>query len=45
MIYLPGLDEDRELGTGAFEITEARRLLEGEVAAVTATELDEAQLA
>lgn len=29
--------EGRECGTGAFEITEARRLLEGEVAAVAAT--------
>ncbi|MCW4461928.1 FadR family transcriptional regulator [Sphingomonas sp. BT-65] len=36
---------DRELDIGAFEITEARRLLEGEVAAVAATEIDEAQLA
>lgn len=35
---------DRELDIGAFEITEARRLLEGEVAAVAATEIDEAQL-
>lgn len=33
-----------ELDIGAFEITEARRLLEGEVAAVAATEIDEAQL-
>ncbi len=38
-------DADRELDIGAFEITEARRLLEGEVAAVAATEIDEAQLA
>jgi DNA-binding FadR family transcriptional regulator len=36
---------DRELDIGAFEITEARRLLEGEVAAVAATEIDEEQLA
>lgn len=36
--------EDRELDIGAFEITEARRLLEGEVAAVAATEIDETQL-
>ncbi|UUL84010.1 FadR/GntR family transcriptional regulator [Sphingomonas qomolangmaensis] len=35
---------DRELDIGAFEITEARRLLEGEVAAVAATEIDEPQL-
>lgn len=34
-----------ELDIGAFEITEARRLLEGEVAAVAATEIDESQLA
>ncbi|MBM6577232.1 FadR family transcriptional regulator [Microvirga sp. SRT01] len=38
-------DADRELDIGAFEITEARRLLEGEVAAVAATEIDAAQLA
>ena len=38
-------DIDRELDIGAFEITEARRLLEGEVAAVAATEIDDAQLA
>ena len=38
-------DTDRELDIGAFEITEARRLLEGEVAAVAATEINEAQLA
>jgi GntR family transcriptional regulator, transcriptional repressor for pyruvate dehydrogenase complex len=38
-------DADRELDIGAFEITEARRLLEGEVAAVAATEIDEEQLA
>ena len=38
------IDEDKELDIGAFEITEARRLLEGEVAAVAATEIDEAQL-
>lgn len=38
-------DMDRELDIGAFEITEARCLLEGEVAAVAATEIDEAQLA
>ncbi|GAA0735159.1 FadR/GntR family transcriptional regulator [Sphingomonas japonica] len=38
-------DMDRELDIGAFEITEARRLLEGEVAAVAATEIDEPQLA
>ncbi|WP_338057299.1 FadR/GntR family transcriptional regulator [Sphingomonas corticis] len=36
---------DDELDIGAFEITEARRLIEGEVAAVAATEIDEAQLA
>jgi len=36
---------ERELDIGAFEIIEARRLLEGEVAAVAATEIDEAQLA
>lgn len=36
---------DRELDIGAFEITEARRLLEGEVAAVAATEIEEEQLA
>lgn len=36
---------DQELDIGAFEITEARRLLEGEVAAVAATEITEAQLA
>jgi len=36
---------DQELDIGAFEITEARRLLEGEVAAVAATEIDEPQLA
>ena len=35
---------DTELDIGAFEITEARRLLEGEVAAVAATEIDEEQL-
>jgi len=35
---------EQELDIGAFEITEARRLLEGEVAAVAATEIDEAQL-
>lgn len=39
------VDVDEELDIGAFEITEARRLLEGEVAAVAATEIDEAQLA
>ncbi|VVS96473.1 GntR family transcriptional regulator [Sphingomonas sp. EC-HK361] len=38
-------DIDEELDIGAFEITEARRLVEGEVAAVAATEIDEAQLA
>lgn len=38
-------DTDRALDIGAFEITEARRLLEGEVAAVAATEINEAQLA
>jgi GntR family transcriptional regulator, transcriptional repressor for pyruvate dehydrogenase complex len=37
-------DADRELDIGAFEITEARRMLEGEVAAVAATEIDEPQL-
>ncbi len=36
---------DQELDIGAFEITEARRLLEGEVAAVAATEIDEPRLA
>lgn len=35
---------DQELDIGAFEITEARRLLEGEVAAVAATEITEQQL-
>lgn len=35
---------DRELDIGAFEIIEARRMLEGEVAAVAATEINEAQL-
>jgi DNA-binding FadR family transcriptional regulator len=35
----------QDLDIGAFEITEARRLLEGEVAAVAATEIDEPQLA
>jgi DNA-binding FadR family transcriptional regulator len=35
---------DQELDIGAFEITEARRLLEGEVAAVAATEITEEQL-
>lgn len=35
---------DQELDIGAFEITEARRLLEGEVAAVAATEIGEEQL-
>lgn len=39
------VDANRELDIGAFEITEARRLLEGEVAAVAATEIDAAQLA
>lgn len=34
-----------EYDIGAFEIIEARRLVEGEVAAVAATEIDEAQLA
>lgn len=34
-----------ELDIGAFEIIEARRLLEGEVAAVAATEIGDAQLA
>lgn len=34
-----------ELDIGAFEITEARRLIEGEVAAVAATEIDPEQLA
>jgi DNA-binding FadR family transcriptional regulator len=34
---------DQELDIGAFEITEARRLLEGEVAAVAATEITEPQ--
>ena len=34
-----------EFDIGAFEITEARRLVEGEVAAVAATEIDDAQLA
>ncbi|PCD04797.1 GntR family transcriptional regulator [Sphingomonas spermidinifaciens] len=36
---------EAELDIGAFEIIEARRLLEGEVAAVAATEIDEAHLA
>lgn len=40
-----GNDVEQELDIGAFEIIEARRLLEGEVAAVAATEIDEAQLA
>ncbi|WP_116090331.1 FadR/GntR family transcriptional regulator [Sphingomonas crusticola] len=35
---------DEELDVGAFEITEARRLIEGEVAAVAATEIDEEEL-
>ncbi|KTT68870.1 FadR/GntR family transcriptional regulator [Sphingomonas endophytica] len=35
---------EQELDIGAFEITEARRLLEGEVAAVAATEITEEQL-
>lgn len=34
-----------EYDIGAFEIIEARRLVEGEVAAVAATEIDDAQLA
>ena len=38
-------DSEQELDIGAFEITEARRLLEGEVAAVAATEITEPQLA
>jgi GntR family transcriptional repressor for pyruvate dehydrogenase complex len=38
-------DVDDELDIGAFEITEARRLVEGEVAAVAATEIDDGQLA
>ncbi|RZM35402.1 MAG: FadR family transcriptional regulator, partial [Sphingomonas sp.] len=37
-------DSEQELDIGAFEITEARRLLEGEVAAVAATEITEEQL-
>lgn len=37
-------DSEQELDIGAFEITEARRLLEGEVAAVAATEINEQQL-
>jgi len=41
----PSGEESQELDIGAFEITEARRLLEGEVAAVAATEIDESQLA
>jgi DNA-binding FadR family transcriptional regulator len=36
---------DTELDIGAFEITEARRMLEGEVAAVAATEIDAERLA
>jgi DNA-binding FadR family transcriptional regulator len=36
---------EAELDIGAFEITEARRLLEGEVAAVAATEIDAEHLA
>lgn len=39
------VEVDEALDIGAFEITEARRLLEGEVAAVAATEITEAQLA
>lgn len=39
------VEVDQELDIGAFEITEARRLLEGEVAAVAATEIDDEQLA
>jgi DNA-binding FadR family transcriptional regulator len=35
---------DEELDIGAFEITEARRLIEGEVAAVAATDIGEDQL-
>ncbi|MBB5712589.1 FadR/GntR family transcriptional regulator [Sphingomonas xinjiangensis] len=41
----PSGEESQELDIGAFEITEARRLLEGEVAAVAATEIDEPHLA
>lgn len=37
-------DAEQELDIGAFEITEARRLLEGEVAAVAATEVTGPQL-
>ncbi|MFS0772773.1 FadR/GntR family transcriptional regulator [Sphingomonas sp. 1P08PE] len=37
--------ENDEFDIGAFEITEARRLIEGEVAAVAATEIDEVCLA
>jgi DNA-binding FadR family transcriptional regulator len=36
---------EEELDIGAFEMIEARRLLEGEVAAVAATEIDDDQLA
>ncbi|KQM99410.1 FadR/GntR family transcriptional regulator [Sphingomonas sp. Leaf25] len=38
------IEADQELDIGAFEITEARRMLEGEVAAVAATEITEPQL-
>lgn len=41
----PNEQGQQELDIGAFEITEARRLLEGEVAAVAATEISDAQLA
>lgn len=46
VFVLAGPDEQgqSELDIGAFEITEARRLLEGEVAAVAATEISDAQL-
>ncbi|MCC2975444.1 FadR family transcriptional regulator [Sphingomonas sp. PL-96] len=38
-------EASEEYDLGAFEIIEARRLVEGEVAAVAATEIDDAQLA
>jgi DNA-binding FadR family transcriptional regulator len=44
-VLAASLESDQELDIGAFEITEARRLLEGEVAAVAATEITEPQLA
>jgi DNA-binding FadR family transcriptional regulator len=44
VLAAPAGHVERELDIGAFEITEARRLLEGEVAAVAATEIDDVQL-